>query len=517
MRAVLLLALLAFAAGLVPLALAAALGLDLPLGSDAPLWGLLVLDVRAGHPPTLPPLYGLLAAPLHLLGVSAGLAARLVSAGCLGLTVLFGGLAARALGGGRFGLLLAGLLLALHPDLLLSALLTQPETATAACFALVAWALSAAAASPTPLRLALAAASALPAFLVRETGLPLVGGLLLALLLLGLRARRPGLALGLPVAALLLFQLATSVLARALTTPLWAPPWSGRLDVLRMDREMTAEGIAPTYVSGHSMPWLPWNAEQVLAVTQTMVGALALEGQERALAVARVTALHTLVGGLDLLLLLGTGLLALGLAARRRPALLLSWLPALALVLATLLIWSQRRHLAVLLPFGAAGLGLGIAAIRPLLPRLLLGAAAVLVVPVWQLPTTRAALVELSVRAEHVRDAWILGRRLDAALPPDARICGTWGREVIGARGVLLVGAQRAGCLAEGDLPTEPGGQPGWMAARLGEGQGPTGGTWVEIDRQGRFSVGWMEPSVGEEERRQRAKLRPVERYVPTP
>lgn len=512
---------LALLASALPLLLAALYGLQVPLGSDAPLWGLLVLDLRAGNAPSLPPLYGLLCGPLMALGVSAGLAARLVSAGALGLTVLFGGLAARAMGAGPSGVLVAGLLLALHPDLLLSALLTQPEALTAASFALVAWALSAAAAQPSVRTLGLAALSALPAFLVRETGIPFVAGLVLAVVVLGLVGWRrgaggPGLVVLPAIGTALLASVVTSLLARALA-PIWAPPWLGRLEVLEMDREMVERGIAPTYVAAHSMPWEPWNGQQVRAVTQTMVEALAMEGTARARAVAEVTALHTLVGSADLLLLLLVGLLGLGWAARRRPALLLSWLPVLSLLGACLLVWSQRRHIGVLLPFGAAGLGLGVGLLRPVLLRMVLAAVAVLAVPIWQLPTTRAALAGLSAQAEQVRDAWTLGRRLDAVLPPDARICGTWGREVIGARGVLLIGAERAGCDAEGNLPAAPGGQPGYMAARLIEGQAAGGGSWVEIDRQGRFGVQWLEPALPVEERRARARLLPGARFVPTP
>lgn len=509
-RAALPLGLLAALGVAAPLLLAARLGLDLPLGTDAPLWGLSILDAAHGKVPALPPLYGLVGAALHLPGLTVGAAARLTSALGLGMSLLWTGLALREAGTPRALALLAVLGLGLHPDPLLQALLTQPDALAMAAFALVLWALCRAASeAPRPGLLALAL---LIAWLAREQGM-ILG--LAALLLAPLAAGRRGLAAGL--LGLGLVQALVILLARQARLFV-QPSWTERLQVLAWDQDKLAQGQAPAFAAGPSMPWRPWNAEAVLATYQRLVEAAALPAPARAAAVREVTALHALLGGLDLLVLLGLGTLALGFAAlrARRPALLLPLLPALPVVGAAFLVWSERRHLAVLLPFAWFALGRGLAA----LPRpagLGLGLLIALGLPLWQLPTTRAALAELQAQAEARRDAWALGRRLDAALPADARICGTFGVDIIREPGVLLVGAERAGCAAEGDLEAEPGGQPAWMAARLVRGGSGAGGGWSVLDREGDWTALWLAPPVAEPERRARARLRPVRRYVPAP
>lgn len=508
-----------------PLALAAAAGLDLPLGSDAPLWGLSVLDVAHGNAGILPPLYGGLAALPHLLGLPAGTAARLVSALAHGGTALAAAGLVRQAGGPPGTALVAALAVALHPDLLLTALLTQPDALTAAVFTAVALGLAAVARRATPATLAAGGGALVLAWLVRESGLVVLGAgagaLGLAAAIPGPGQRRlPALGRGsLAVAATLALSLGISSAIQPAGRAGVAPPWLARLETVAVDEGLVEAGSLPTFLSAHSEPWPAWNSARVAAQTQRLARQLQDTPGDRRAALLRVTVQHGLLASSDLLIVLGLGALGLAVqaAGARRPRLLLALLPTVGVALAAMLVWTQRRHVSVLLPVGLAGAALLTGWARPPAARALLGLVVALAVPAWQAPITAEAVRTLQASARQVQDAWLLGRELRERLPPDARICGTVGRDLVGWGGVLLVGAERAGCQAEGEVPTAPGGQASWMCARVVRGQERAPAGWAVLARQGELTALWPEPTLDLQERRRRARLLPVDAYVPVP
>ena len=314
-------ALALFGLGLgLPLGLRAALGLWGAMGTDAALWGGSALDLAAGNPVLVPPLYPALIATLRALGletVPAGWAVSTLAAACVPLLV--------AMLGRHWGLspllsALGALLVMLHPELLTLAQQVQPDALLWA--ALLGLALLLDGNAPRPAWGAAALAGLLP--LLREHGLPL--GLLTALVL-GLR-RRWG-----PLGLLALLALLGPL---PFGGGLGASPWSeragGALAALRATRpdelpflHELHRGDRLAYLAlvqaGDRMGQVAWHARRSLSLAGEIWAALGL-----ALLVAPATGRGFTAGGPRMALLLGA-----------------SALPAL-------LIWSQRRHVSLLMP-----------------------------------------------------------------------------------------------------------------------------------------------------------------------
>ena len=297
------------------------------LGTDAVLWGMTAEDLRVGATPLVPPGYPAVLAALGTLGVPAITAGWWVSSAATALLGPATLLAARRAGASPTAAALAGLGALAVPDVFAWSQQLQPD-AMAALAAVILALLLVRVDRPGDALAAGIFAGALP--LLREHGVALAA---LTAAAVALRGRR-GLV---PLAALLLtWWLAPLLLGLSpgrhpLDVP-WGDRAGGALAALFTDdpaalgflRELPAPRRAE-YVdlvqSGDRLGQVGWHAARSLRAAW------------------------------DLWLVLGIGG-ALALTSRRATAVRLA-LPLLAAVPA-LLIWSQRRHVALLLPVALA-------------------------------------------------------------------------------------------------------------------------------------------------------------------
>ena len=314
-------ALALFGLGLgLPLALRVWLGLWGAMGTDAALWGGSALDLAAGNPVLVPPAYPALIAILRALGVEtvpAGWAFSTLAAAAVPVLV--------ALLGRRWGLspgltALGALLVMVHPELLTLAQQVQPDALLWA--ALLGLALLLDDDAPRPAWGAAVLAGLLP--LLREHGLPL--GLLTGLVL-GLR-RRWG-----PLGLLGLLALVGPLpFGGGLGSAPWSERAGGALAALRATRpdelpflHELHRGDRLAYLglveAGDRLGQLAWHARRSLSLAGEVWAALGL-----ALLVAPTTGRGWRAGGPRMALLLG------------------------AAALPALVIWSQRRHVSLLIP-----------------------------------------------------------------------------------------------------------------------------------------------------------------------
>lgn len=296
------------------------------LGSDAVLWGLTARDLAVGAPPLVPPAYPALIAlvdgivPVGL--PAAGTALSLLAAGLLPATVAW--LAARS-GARPPWCLAAGLTVLLCPDLGIWAQQLQPEALTATWAVLLAGALWAACADdPAPTRALVLLAGCAP--LLREHGLLLA--LVACGVLLVVRARNWR---AVTAVAALLWVLPLLVPGSSLWPPgagSWTTRAGGAIAALSSDdpaalgfltelRRPDRAAYLALVEEGDMMGRLRWHAGRSLGLAVDAWGWLA------AAAVAAIVTRRRQLLGLAALLMVA--------------------LPAL-------LIWSQRRHVTVLLP-----------------------------------------------------------------------------------------------------------------------------------------------------------------------
>ena len=461
---------------------AATYGIDVAIGPDAPLWGLVGLYAADGGTAILPPVFPRLM--VMLAGDPAGVADagmwlnRVVGA-ALGPLVA---LAVWRWGGGRRAAVGAGLLCAVQADLLAVSLQLQPEALTALAGVGLLLLLrhhlerrSWGSAALLTLVGALAAQT-------REHGL-------VWLVALGpLLVVRPPRGAGAPLwralgAVVLLAGIAVGVGvatgAAAPATPLrW--DWTERFTIIAADAERAQQGQAPLFLDSTLEDYPPQNIAALQEADRAYSRAVQAPGGVGPGERLRRHALRLFGVGLDLWPLLGLAVLGVGLQARRERrwevvALLLPLVALLPMVHA----WSQRRHVVVLVPVMAVGVGL-LSARLPGRARWL-----ALLLPVvgwlWFLPQLNRALAFQHEAAERARPAADLGRAL-AEMAPDGAILPTYGmndlrRET--GRTQLYAGLPVGG-------PREPGGEVGpaawrglvlWAGGALPAGWTPIGST----------------------------------------
>lgn len=311
----------------VPLYLVSHLDLTYPAGSDQDLWGLSALNYRVGARMAVPPLYPALVNLVeHLLGADLAHCAGGVSAA---LTVFWAPLAwvaARALGAGRAFAVVAAVASLAVPQAIIFALQAQPDQLTV-ILALAAVAVGAAwTRRPNWWSGAGLAVLAALAPLVREHGL------VVAVLLVGLAGVAPGrrwqrgLRVAAVVAAIVLGPL---LLGLAPGIP-WEQSWYGRLSEPMRSTEQTQ---LPKYA---------------LSLPSPLRSELAGYFQEEQAAMVRwffvKWAFRHSPWGWALLLGATAGSLLLPRGRRLAP-----WVALLAAV-PTLVVWSQPRHVAVVVP-----------------------------------------------------------------------------------------------------------------------------------------------------------------------
>jgi hypothetical protein len=362
------------------------------LGTDAPLWGLTARDLLVGAPPLVPPGYPALVAALIALGlplVPAAVSVSMVAAAGVPPAVFWlarrGGASPAAAG-------LGAVLALLSPDVAAWAQQVQPDSLAALLTVLLAGALFQARTSARAALIAAGVAGLLP--LVREHGLPLavVAGALL------LHARRFG-ALG-----LLTVLLCVGPLAFGGGPWPWAQPWSDR----------SSGALAVFQATGpESLPFLRELHRGDRAAYLALV-----EGGDRVGQLAWHARRALSLSGDGLLIIL----VAVAVAAPRG-RLLGAWLPLLAAAPA-LVIWSQRRHVLLLLPLAlaVAAAGAGASGWRRRLVVLLVLAGASPALMRW--PEAIGGWRAERARAEHFAEVagWIAG----AAAPGSALLGGVY-------------------------------------------------------------------------------------------
>ncbi len=372
------------------------------LGTDAALWGLTAMDLRVGADPLVPPGYPALVALFYGLGaslVAAGLGVSLVAASLLP-GVAYAGL--RALGLGRLAAAPVALLLA-SPDLVAWSQQLQPDALASLMLVTVGLALALSPASAGAAWVAVVGSGLLP--LVREHGLPLVALSGLALATTGPGRRWPR------VLALLALWWLAPLLVGVLPGPLPTQlPWSDRaggalaaltadspegLSFLRELRPQQRQAYGRLLLTGDRLGQLGWHLRRSLALAADAWALLGLS----ALALSALTWWRP---------------------QARRAALGLG-LPLLT-ALPALLIWSQRRHVALLVPLALLGLLYALAQ-APRWLRGLCGAALLVLVLAWpgRLRSLAAEQRTERPRAEHFAE---LGGWLAAQAPAGALLGG---------------------------------------------------------------------------------------------
>lgn len=324
-------------------AVAAALHVRHPTGTDTALWAFGAMNYEVGAPVRTPPFFPMLTAWIRTGDTPAVVAGGWVALAAFGMLAPMGFLVARSLGALRGAAAAAGLLAVLLPAVLVLGLQCQPDALTALWFLAIALVgvkhVTDRRRQPGPTDAVLLALAAL-APLVREHGL-LLAGSGAVLLLLGPRAGWVrGLEVGLLAGAACL---APGLAGQPPSLP-WHTPWMTRTT-------MAVDGSLPMALAS----WLPQLEETERARVQE-----ALASGDR-LRMALVWARHALeIAGWEwawVLVALPAALLV-GAGPRRRGAPRdlrgLAAAVTLAPVLAGLAVWSERRHVAVGLPLAMA-------------------------------------------------------------------------------------------------------------------------------------------------------------------
>ncbi len=368
-------------------------GLRGALGTDAPLWGLTARDLLAGAPPLVPPGYPGLVAVLHTLGldlVTAGLVwsllfAALVPAAAFAL--------ARTLGASRPLAGLVGVGTMAFPDLVAWSQQLQPDALSVFMVLLLGGAL-AGSSSPRGAWAAAVIAGLLP--LVREHGTPLA--VLAVALLLARNPRHHTL----PVLVLLgLWWLGPLLVGVEPGLHPLAVPWADR-----------AGGALAAFVETDPLA-LPFLRELhrgdraaylALVAERDRTGQLAWHVR-RSLRLAWDCWLWIGLAGV------------LGARHARHDQRAVGLLVPLLAAFPALLVWSQRRHVALFVPLAVVVVGVSCTSLSTW-PRRAAGAAVVLLTLVWpaRFPTLLAGQQSEGLRADHYR---LLGAHIcEQAAPP---------------------------------------------------------------------------------------------------
>lgn len=307
------------------------IGVDGALGLDATAWGLAAEGLWQGRSSPLPPAWPLATALLRAVGLDLVTAGSAVSA--LAAVLLPGAalLSARAAGAPRAGAVSAALVLLVLPDWMAWATSMDSNSFVALGLTVAVGLWASALQRPSPLQATTAAGLAIVTGLLpllRESTLPAVAGALL--LCAHWRAR--GLALALCLVAT--WWLSPLLLGELPGPSPMQTPWQDRGSTALADLR-AGSGPLPNYVG--EIP----RAERGAYIASLREGdllALAIFHARRSLTLAH--------DGWLLALALGAFALA---SLRRRPALRAVLLPLLCLAPA-LLIWTQRRHVLLVVP-----------------------------------------------------------------------------------------------------------------------------------------------------------------------
>mgnify|MGYP001589076651 CR=1 FL=1 len=441
-------------------------GVDVAVGSDAPLWGLSALDWQAGNPLVVPPLFPALAGLVGWLGPGVADGGRLVSvvAGGTAAGVVY--LGVRAAGSSRLAGALGAALVAVHPDLVAESLIFQPEATTAAVLGAVAATAVVHALRRSLLSFAAYTVAVALAAGAREHGLALLLPALLFSILVPPRARLG--ALWAPV-VLALCVGGTPILARS--SPWVLPsrwPWADKAAVVARDLDLLDRGLQPAYLNRVVDSYPAGDLVASARVTDEYPCAILLPDDERPVALLKLHLRRAWALGHDVHAWLLAGLVGgIVLAARRRQWRVAAALPSLLVVVVpSFLVWSQRRHAVVLLPAAFLGVGLGIDVIAALLVperarRWVMGAVAGVLV-VFVVVTGREpldnALSALGKRAEEHAALADLGTALRAATPRGWLVEGIGPDRMVHEGGVVLLYAERAPVATHGGSPSGQGG-----------------------------------------------------------
>lgn len=304
-------------------------GWALPMGPDPALWGLAGEELARGHLPRVAPGYPLLLAAARTIGIPAWSAGGLVSIAATASTAALIVAAGRSAGASPVGVLAALAVFSAAPDTLGFATQLQPDATVAALLLAHAAAGIAWARAPSPTRAVAWLGLAVLAATVREHGAVVLGATTLALAAhAGRRAFAGLVGLGLLLAAGLAWT-QPAALDRFVGPFVESPLGAGRVPVPDYAKELTG----------------PAGAAFAAAWTRGDVGAVWVLTLQRTLTRAALP-----------LAIVAVGALGWGLAARRRLS-AIPWATATPLLL-SLGLWTHRRHVSVLVPVAAVGVGL---------------------------------------------------------------------------------------------------------------------------------------------------------------
>lgn len=500
---------------LLPWVLGQRFGVDVAVGPDAPLWASSAIDRLHGVGTAVPPLYGLLSAAVAVLGVpvvvaaqgwsvaAAGVAAAIVYVGLRGVRVSVPAAAA------------GGLLVALHADTQLHALMVQPDALAAASLGLLGGALVLHADRRSPASLGAVVGASAVVVLAREHGLVLLP-LIALFLVVWPPAMRGGRAVSV-LALALAVELAAGLAGAGFLRAPFDWPWLVKFDSPIQDLGKIQAGEAPSFV-GVGLDSAPVGDRKWLSnLGDAYTKAMKLPPEARWEAVLRLQvarAVH-IAGDLHRLALWSI-LAAAGYAIQRRRA---SFLAAVALplsaILPTIAIWSARRHAAVLVPVAAIGVALGVEALRGVAARRTVRGGAWLS---WGLLVAVAAAAWLGGHRARTMGLGWLGRKAEAGR--SAAALGEAIRDIAPA-GSYLVGVEHPALIHTGGLvhvyaelpwlhPSEARTAPlpahGWRSLWLRESAaGPPGPGWEVVLEQAGQAVYQLDPNLDAATRRCRA------------
>ncbi|MFT5583251.1 MAG: hypothetical protein ACI9VR_000829 [Cognaticolwellia sp.] len=325
---------------LLGLILGVRLGLELalPLGSDAAMWGLSAMGLLVGELPQIAPVFPfLVAAVAKLSGLPVWRIGSLVSVVCAAALPLVVHGASRDLGAGRWTALSAAVAASVLPDVVVFFFQLQPDALAALLLVLAAWLGMRWERSQSHAALAQWLVCLLLLALTREHGQVIVAGLPLYFLV----RRKPLWALAL----LVLGALALTALVQG-----------GGLLALP---ERIAQPLLESPLGAGQGPTPHFYSELRGAQGEGQ----RLWTQGRALPVFLFNFSHLFGRHADSLWILVLGALGFGALARRDGvggAGLLALLPAAVI----LLVWSNQRHSALLLPVGVLGIACGFPVLR---------------------------------------------------------------------------------------------------------------------------------------------------------
>lgn len=428
--------------------------LALPLGSDAAMWGLSAMGLLGGELPQVAPVFpALVALSSGLSGLPVWRVGSLVSAlAAAGLPVLVF-VASRDLGAGRWPALAAGALSLLLPDVAVFAFQLQPDALAALLLVTSAWLGMRWERAQSRAALFQWLACLLLLGLTREHGQVLLAGLPVYFL----ARKKPLWALGFVLVSLFLLAVlvrggALHVLPERIAQPLLESPLGA------------GQGSAPHFYSE--------------------LNSARREGQQlwtqgRVLPVMAFNLKHLLSRHVDNLAILLLGAAGFGALARREgvgAAGLFTLLPALVI----LLLWSNQRHSAVLLPVGVLGVACGLRALRTWAPSagpvfILLSLVAV----GWSMRDAGPVANRLTGAAHHARQVqtlagWLAdypGEWMLGGLDNEPNVFLAWPR----------VALERSECLVE-----DPG--PLWRTLWLAPA-GVMPEEWEQLHQQGPTAV----------------------------